>query len=251
MLILKLKHPAALITVCVLLGLSVSAAALSYFGIIRLNNPSSSKYPVRGVDVSSFQGEIDFNLLSKNNINFAYIKATEGSTYKDTKFSENFKNSKKTELCAGAYHFMSFDSSGAAQSANFISAVGKDCGKLPPAVDVELYGKYKKSPPERKETAKILKELLSNLESYYSRKPVIYCTENSYNLYIKDEFDGYPLWIRNVFTRPILKKNKQWTFWQYSDRGVLSGYKGKEKYIDLNVFYSDKSDFENFLLNNH
>lgn len=54
---------------------------LLYQGILQLNNPPRDKYPVRGVDVSEYQGEIDWALLSSQNIKFAFVKATEGSQY--------------------------------------------------------------------------------------------------------------------------------------------------------------------------
>ncbi len=56
-------------------------AASLYNGLIHINNPSKQKYPIRGVDVSSYQGVIDWNVLSRQNIDFAYIKATEGGHF--------------------------------------------------------------------------------------------------------------------------------------------------------------------------
>ena len=53
---------------------------LVWNGIIQLNHPSQESYPVRGVDVSSYQGEIDWQVLSRQGIQFAFIKATEGSS---------------------------------------------------------------------------------------------------------------------------------------------------------------------------
>lgn len=57
--------------------------SLVWRGIILLNNPSGKTYPVRGVDVSHYQGEIDWEILSSQNVDFAFIKATEGSTFTD------------------------------------------------------------------------------------------------------------------------------------------------------------------------
>ena len=67
-------------------------ATLIYNGIILLNNPSLEEFPVRGVDVSSYQGEIDWNVLSKENVSFAFIKSTEGSTHVDRYFENNLNN---------------------------------------------------------------------------------------------------------------------------------------------------------------
>ena len=82
-------------------------ATLLYNGIILLNNPSLEEFPVRGVDVSSYQGEIDWNVLSKENVSFAFIKSTEGSTHVDRYFENNLNNALKTNLKVGAYHLVS------------------------------------------------------------------------------------------------------------------------------------------------
>ena len=81
-----------------------------YCGLIQLNNPSKKRYPVRGVDVSHYQGTIDWPVLAAQDLDFAYIKATEGSSHTDEKFAENWEAAKDTGLRIGAYHFFSFDS---------------------------------------------------------------------------------------------------------------------------------------------
>ena len=88
--------------------------------------------------------------------------------------------------------------------------------------------------------------MLSALQEHYSLKPIIYATEKSYSLYIKDHFEAYDIWIRNVVTAPRILKNNEWIFWQYTNRAVLDGYNGKEKYIDLNVFNGTTEEFENY-----
>ena len=65
-------------------------AFLLYTGVILFNNPSREIYPVRGVDVSHHQGKIDWDTLARQDIQFAYIKATEGSNFKDKIFRKTF-----------------------------------------------------------------------------------------------------------------------------------------------------------------
>ncbi len=79
----KFNTKIILISVIVLVVLVCTVCALLYFGVLHINNPSNKRYPVRGVDVSHYQGDIDWNQLSSENICFAYINATEGSMYKD------------------------------------------------------------------------------------------------------------------------------------------------------------------------
>ena len=219
-------------------------ALLVFTGVIVPNSSAASEYEILGVDISSYQGSVDFVKLSGQGVSFAYIKATEGSSMVDRMFAENFEKAEQTDVRVGAYHFFSFDSAGSTQAENFISTVEAADGMLPPAVDVELYGDYLSHPPEDTEKVKgELRVLLDALEEKYGMKPVIYATSKSYKLFIKGDFDRYDLWIRDVLHHPSVDG---WVFWQYSNRGRLDGYDGKEKYIDLNVFYADAEKFENY-----
>ena len=128
-----------LIIFSVLLMVSISIGIMLWNGIIFLNNPSKEEYPVRGVDVSSYQGEIDWKTLSEQDIQFAFIKVTEGSSFTDPNFAENYSNAQKTKLRIGAYHFFSYDSSGKTQAENFIKTVPISDNMLPPVVTGEYF----------------------------------------------------------------------------------------------------------------
>ena len=230
-----------------ILFIIITSICLVAFKVVPINNIFVGAFPVKGIDASHFQGEIDWDVLSGQNIDFAFIKATEGSGGTDECFSKNWEDAKKTGLTTGAYHFFSFDSGAAAQADNYITTVGALKGMLPPTVDFEFYGDHEAHPPDVTQTRRSLRELLNILENHYGTKPIIYATMKSYDLYLKDEFDAYPLWIRNVYYTPEFDLKGKWTFWQYSDRAVLPGYTGDEKYIDLNVFHGDKNEFENLI----
>ena len=212
------------------------------FGSSRFKEPSKEKYPVRGIDVSEYQGEIDWQVLSGQDIAFAFIKATEGSQDIDPRFAYNWEQAAKTKIRIGAYHFFSFSSSGATQAANFIAVVNKVDGMLPPVVDIELYGSLKRDPKSAEEVLPDLYDLVKALEDTYRVKPIFYTTKAVYERYLADKFSQYPLWIRSVNTTPSITG---WTFWQYSDRSTLPGYKGKERYIDMNLFHGTAEEFEN------
>ena len=205
---------------------------LTINGIIWPNTPSSKKYPVRGVDVSNYQGDIQWDILTQQDVGFAFIKATEGSSFVDMSFEKNWAYAIDSGVLTGAYHFFSYDSSGAAQAENFINIVPKIKGTLPPVIDVEFYGDKEANLPPYDQVYAELSSMLDILEEYYGVKPIIYTTQKAYNLYISEEFNAYPLWIRNILFKP----SQEWTFWQYSNRGRLDGYNGDERFIDLNVF---------------
>lgn len=223
------------------------ALSLIYFILLDIVvKPSVNSYNVRGVDVARYQGTIDWELLSEQGINFAFIKATEGSGHVDIRFAENWEAISQTEILAAPYHFFSFDSSGITQAENFIETVGKRRGMLPPAVDVEFYGDYVKKPKASDEVRQILKDMLGALERFYGVKPIIYATRSAYELYIEDHFNEYPLWIRNVYYLPFWDGIYGWSFWQYSDRGHLQGHEGD--HIDLNVYKGTLNELESLTI---
>lgn len=215
-----------------------------------LNGIPSCRYDIKGVDVSSYQGEIDWNVLSSQKISFAFIKATEGSSFVDDYFAYNFREAQKTSLPVGAYHFFSYDSEGRTQAENFINTVVPFEGMLPPVIDLEFYGDKEKNPPDRADVEKQLKTMLVLLEEHYNQRPIIYATEKSYELYLSNDYKEYDIWIRNVISKPKLYDDREWTFWQYTDRKRLKGYSGKEKYIDVNVFNGNVQEFSVYLENN-
>ncbi|HOP09934.1 MAG TPA: GH25 family lysozyme [Oscillospiraceae bacterium] len=233
-------------TAAAVISIGLLFCILIYNGVIILNGATAQKYSVRGVDVSSYQGEIDWETLAGQDIQFAFIKATEGSSYADAYFADNYKQAAAYGLRVGAYHFFSYDSSGGTQADNFIKTVPIIENMLPPVVDVEFYGDKEKNPPDAETVETELTALLQKLEAYYGLKPILYATEKSYQLYIADRFDGYDIWIRNVITTPTLSDNRDWTFWQYTNRERLDGYRGDEKYIDMNVFYGSAEEFESY-----
>ena len=169
-------------------------------------------------------------------ISFAFIKATEGSSFKDEKFAYNMAQAYETDLRVGAYHFFSYDSSGETQAENFINTVPRLDNMLPPVIDIEFYGDKDFNLPSRQHTESILRPLLERLEHHYGKKPIIYAVEKSYDLYIKDDYQNYPIWIRDVIKKPALSDGRDWMFWQYCARKTLKGYKGEERFIDMNVF---------------
>ncbi|MCH5340975.1 MAG: glycoside hydrolase family 25 protein [Acetatifactor sp.] len=229
----------------ILVLLFAAAAVLVYavyFGYYHVNGSRAAKYPIHGVDVSHYQGEIDWDALTTQDIQFAYIKATEGSFYVDERFAENYRGAKQTGLRVGAYHFFSFDSPGATQAENFIATVEPFDGMLPPVVDVEFYGNKEADPPDPEEVRFQLQTYLDAVEAAYGLRPVIYATYESWELYIVNQFDDYPLWIRDIWKRP--DTSVDWIFWQYTNRGRLKGFSGEEAYVDLNVFKGSFEEWE-------
>jgi lysozyme len=213
-------------------------------GKLWFNMPSEYKFPVRGVDASHYQGQMNWETISDQGITFAFLKATEGSGTIDDCFSENWNNARAAGLYVGAYHFFSFDSAGSTQAENFINVVPNEKDSLPPVIDLEYY-RSDNLPPDD-EVRENLRILLTKLQETYGKKPIIYTTKSCWEQYLKGIDLDYTLWIRSIFTSPSPNITPEWTFWQYNPRGQLDGYTGGEVLIDLNVFRGTMEEFREF-----
>lgn len=227
-------------TLCIFSGIAAMCVinVISTFFTEAIVN--KDRFPVMGVDVSHYQGKIDWQKFEDQNVRFAFIKATEGSGHIDEFARNNIRSASETDIKISAYHFFSFDSPGETQAENFMSVVEPNDIDMPPVIDIEYYGDKCNDQPDTHEVEVILKPLLEILENHYGEKPIIYTTLIVYNKYIKEKFSDYPLWIRNVNFEPDFIDFK---FWQYSDKGNLYGFVGEEKYIDLNVYNGTESEF--------
>ena len=203
-----------------------------------------SGHSVYGIDVSRHQGDIDWERLSTGHhpdapISFVYIKASEGSDFKDVKFKENFENARKHGFVRGAYHYFSTTSSGLSQANLFISMVKLRKGDLPPVLDIE------EKPKNKKKYIEEVKVWLKKVEEHYGVKPIIYASSKYKQKYLDDSFfKEYPSWVAHYYI-PELRKGEEWLMWQCTDLGVLPGIKEK---VDINIFNGSKKQFENLLI---
>jgi lysozyme len=223
---------AAIFLIAVVLGLF----GLCYFGIWIPNEPSRKSYPIRGIDVSHHQGEIQWNFVKRSDTQFAYIKATEGVDFKDDKFHDNWAGAAAVGMPRGAYHFFTLGTPGQLQAANFIATVPVVSEALPPAIDLEFSGYNKSRRPSSQEFQRELSAFWDEVLVRYRRTPIIYTTADFQKQYLT-KMPVERLWIREVITKP----REPWMFWQYSPRGKL---RGVPTFVDLNVFHGALADFQ-------
>ncbi|MBI2336495.1 MAG: glycoside hydrolase family 25 protein [Deltaproteobacteria bacterium] len=206
---------------------------VAYFYYINFE-PDRKLFPIRGIDISHHQGQINWDLVSKNDVQFVFIKASEGRDFKDTNFLTNWNNAKNAGILRGAYHFFSLCASGREQAANFIAAVPVEVNTLPPVVDLE-YGGNCANRPDKAELTKQLRDYSEEIEKHYNRKPFFYVTRKFYKQYLLSneffDYSEYPLWVRGIITKPDDKMG--WVIWQYHNRGHVDGI---ETPVDLNVW---------------
>lgn len=232
---------AACLVAC--LFICIFTARNIYFFITESGVDEENPYPVRGVDVSVYQLDIDWEGLASEGIDFAFIKATEGSSHTDERFEENWEEAGDAGIKTGAYHFLSYDTPGESQAQNYIETVEKRLGSLPPVVDVEFYGDYHENHPSKEKMYEILDVVLEALEDRYGKRPLIYTNTYIYESYISGRYDDYEIWISDHDIPDTLPDGREWTFCQYTFRATSEHVAGGEKYFDMNVFNGSQWDF--------
>ncbi|WP_310378238.1 glycoside hydrolase family 25 protein [Flavobacterium sp.] len=190
---------------------------------------------VIGIDVSQYQGTIQWNLVDtleqKHLLRYVFIRATAGNDKIDSKFATNWIGAKKAKLIRGAYHYYRPNENSMEQAKLFIKTVHLQKGDLPPVLDIE------KLPKEQSiVNLKIgLKRWLALVEAHYKVRPIIYTGENYYDDFLKEEFKDYLFWIANYnFYREEIKED--WLFWQFTEKATVSGIKGN---VDVNIYNGD------------
>ena len=220
---------------------------LFYNGIIAIHDPDRQRFPVRGIDISAHQNQIDWPKLAAAKqpeaADFVIIKATEGGDFRDRHFTKNWQKAKQVGVVRGAYHFFTFCKSGKIQAQNFIDTVPVETQTLPPTVDLEFSGNCLRrlTPAELQQE---LTEYLQEIQKAYQQTPILYVTHEFHDAYLQNKFTNYPIWISNFYTTPHLSDHRPWTFWQYSERGKIAGVNGL---IDRNVFNGSRSQFQQLL----
>lgn len=222
------------------------AFALGACAVIDFAPEVPGVFNVRGIDVSYFQGDIDWSAVVRGGNSFAWIKATEGGDFFDPKFAENFSAAARAGIARGAYHFYYFCRPVEDQVAWFIANVPKDPDALPPALDMEWNPQSptcRKRPP-REEVHAAMRAWLTAIEAHYGKRPVIYTTVDFHRDRLEGAFGDYHIWVRSVAGHPSLKYGeRRWHFWQHTSTGSVSGVPGK---VDENVFYGTGDQWKAF-----
>ncbi len=203
----------------------------------------AEEYHVRGIDVSGHQGDIDWQQVANEDIHFAYIKATEGTTFVDKKFADNWAQASETDLKIGAYHFLSYESPGTTQADNFIKTVPRTEGMMPPMIDIEF--EILTVLPDTEVVVEHIRDLITKIEEHYDQVPILYVNIDSYKRFIIDNFEDYPIWFCDINRPPNIPDGREWTIWQHSHTGQIRGIKDGAANVDLNVYKGSYDEFIN------
>lgn len=203
--------------------------------------------PVHGIDVSRFQGSVDWKAARAAGVSFAFLKATEGGDRVDEAFAANWAAAGRAGVPRGAYHFWYHCKGGAEQAAWFIANVPRSAGALPPVLDLE-WTPFSPTCTRRPPGAEIRAEaqvFLDAVERYYGQRPIIYTSPDIYAAADLGQLRGYEFWLRAVARPPAtVYPGQAWTFWQYSSTGLVPG---SPTQTDLDVFRGSAADWRNWL----
>jgi lysozyme len=193
------------------------------------------KGKVIGIDVSEFQGKVDWDeveiLEEKYPVQFVFIRATAGNDRVDSKFKRNWQGAKEHKILRGAYHYYRPNENSIEQANLFIKTVKLKKGDLPPVLDIE---KLPKNQP-LDSLKKGLKRWLNKVEAHYQVRPIIYTGERYYSDFLKEEFGEYLFWIANYnFYREKIEDD--WLFWQFTEKASLPGIDHR---VDVNIYNGD------------
>jgi lysozyme len=196
---------------------------------------------IPGLDVSHYQGTIDWPAVAAKGYRFVYVKATEGRTRVDPTFARNAGGAREAGLMVGAYHFARPDDSpgdAVAEADEFLRTARPGGGDLVPVLDLEAAGSL--DPPALRAW---VRTWLTRVRAATGVRPLIYVGSTFWRVRMDDPtaFVSYPLMWAATQAGSTLPAHGWstfgWTAWQWSSCGSVPGI---EACVDLDVLRTDR-----------
>jgi lysozyme len=217
-----------------------------------------------GIDVSNFQGNINWTSVKNAGYTFAFAKATEGVDFVDIRFTQNMTGAKAAGVLIGPYHFARPDSfntnpADAANEANdFVDAIqpyyqGTN-QTLRPVLDMERLAGVGTTAQEKAFLSQWIRNFATVVNNRLGVTPIIYASSNFAKNYFETNINQYPLWLANWTNNTNnppsaadagIWSSIGWTFWQYSSTGSVPGISGN---VDLDVFNGTPAQLAQFVV---
>ncbi len=210
---------------------------------------TNDKHHTKGIDVSHYQGTINWKTVAKGQIKFAIAKASGGDDYIDPMFNVNWQGIRENELIRGAYHFYYPNIDPIKQAKHYLKTVNGFLKKdLPPILDIEV--------TEGQDASKIVQGALlwiKKVENVTKRRPIIYSDKAFVSEYLNSpELAQYPLWVADyseeIASLPSHWQKPGWLIWQHSQQGQLEGIPSQ---VDLNKFSGSLRQLRHFVKHSH
>lgn len=191
--------------------------------------PLSEGFLSHGIDVSHYQGYVDWDRLIKKSsvkISFVFCKATEGKSIVDKCWKRNLNMLRERDIPVGAYHFFKPNVDVSQQANFFLKNYASEQNDLPPVIDVEEEGD---NPVQLRNNVKMWMDIV---QQKTGKQPIIYTNYYMFANIFKPHFRNYKFWIANYSDKPERMKDERILYWQYSDQGMIPGIEEK---VDLNM----------------
>jgi lysozyme len=206
---------------------------------------SPEEYSVRGVDVSSRNGPIDWSAVGTQ-VSFAYISANKGpgpDARSDESFLANWAGARIARIRRGAYYTFSFCVPAKAQFKNLAEIIPDEEDALPVAIAIDNTVVACDRAPIEVLRAELHK-LTEMVKAKYRKIPIIYGNADAILELVDASFDEFSLWVAYHRTKPLrLSGRNPWSLWQYTVSGRLAGIEGM---VDQNVFFGTNEQFDLF-----
>ena len=195
---------------------------------------------LKGIDVSKWQGNIDWNAVASDNVKFSFVRVSDGINSKDQYFDDNWAESRDAGIYTGVYQFFRPNQSVLGQADYLLEKMGCDMDArtcpitdmdLPPVIDVE----HRPSGWSKTQMRNAVRTWIERVESF-GLEPVIYTGRYFWRDYVdSDEWNDHPLWLAHYTNAcPNIPNHwSDWDFWQFTDGGSISGISGG---VDTNQF---------------
>jgi lysozyme len=191
-----------------------------------------------GLDVSRWQGVIDWRAVANAQYKFAVIRSSVGDAYIDPQFAMNWNNASSAGLLLSAYHVLKPEIAAEAQINNLFAALANRKTDLPLVLDIELTGGLTAA-----QITASIRSCLQLIEQRSGRKPIIYTARWFWdpNVQAAADWADYDLWVASygVSTPTLPRDWAAWKFWQYTDKGQVPGIGTA---VDLNWFNGSIDD---------
>jgi len=214
----------------------LTACACVLIALVPASAPAAVTARAKGLDVSTWNGTINWGKVAAAGYGFAFGKATEGTSFADKTYATNRNGSESAGLVFGAYHFArptgsslaGATASAISQANHFLAVAGPQPGELPPVLDLEVTGKL----PQSRLLAWTL-AWLDQINASTGVEPFLYTSPNFWKLYLGNSTaaaaGGTSLWIAHwtSATQPLVPaqnwNGNGWTFWQWTNCLAVPG----------------------------
>ena len=183
---------------------------------------------IRGIDVSVWQGQINWAAVANDGVRFAFVRASHGLSA-DSRGAENMAGARGTIERVGAYHYLEKSHDAADQAGAFLRFYARADGDLPPVLDLEEGGS---------DSAARALTWLAIVEEAIDVRPMVYTSAgfaDRVGLVKRVELADYPLWVAHWTHAPeptLPAPWQSWAIWQHASNGRVAGINGS---VDLDV----------------